>query len=88
MRPSTLLHVFGEIAAVRPWAVLMRGRGYWRIEDLVKTARHDEAKGMPEDKAALLARVYTWSFEDHDRIVVWRDLTEAVYKEPGAGVDI
>ena len=77
--------VLGEIGFHHRRAVLMQGRNYWPIADLLKQARRDLKSGPERDRAALSAPEYRWEDTAEGGIVVRHGPTgRAVFAEPGS----
>jgi len=56
--PRGLFVLLGELGVVSPYLVLQRGARYWRIEDLIKQARKDLARGNDAVRSALAEPAY------------------------------
>lgn len=61
--PRSLYVILGELAFQHPKLVLMRGRNYFRIEDLWRWARKDLKSGDPAARKALEDPIY-WIARD------------------------
>lgn len=80
--------LLGAIAMVRPDFVLMQGREWFRIEELIRQARRD-AKQSAEARAALEAPIYTVGKGEDGKLVIWREAAggrKATFVEPGSSI--
>lgn len=84
-----LFQLLNELAITHPALVLMRGRRYYRIEDLLKWARKDRVSGTPEDKETLSRPAYWHTRDVHGKILI-KTVGEGhefvAYVEPGSDV--
>lgn len=77
---TSLLHTLSEVAVEKPSLVLMQGRDYWRIEELIAQARRDEKKKGYEH---LKFDAFSWSrTPGSNKIVVWH-YRQPIFREPG-----
>ena len=70
MEKRPLLVLLGELALGHPKLVLMRGQGYYRIEDLLRWARKDAKSGPPEDRKALADPIYWHTKDERGKLLV------------------
>lgn len=81
-----LLTVLSTIQFTQPKVVLMQGRSYFRIEDLIDQARRDAANDESA-RAALEAKIYSVEKGPDGKMVIWRDVAggrKATFVEPGS----
>ena len=64
--PALLAH----LALLYPKLVLMRGRQYFRIEDLSARSKRDATSGGTEAKSVLAEPIYWYETDPHGKIVV------------------
>lgn len=85
----TLPHVLAELEVVALGIVLMRGKGYQRIEDAASQVRR-EAKSGPSDVRAFLAEpLFFWTRGPDGKVVVMiqKDGIDVPYAaEPGSEI--
>lgn len=79
----SLFQVLTELAITYQKLVLMRGRQYYRIEDLLKWARRDKASGTQEDQKELSNPIYWHTTDDQGKIVI-RKHDYIAFVEPGS----
>jgi len=87
---NSLFQILTELAITHPKLVLMRGRDYHRIEDLLRWARRDSISGTPRDKKALSDPVCWHTQDAHGKILIKRieeDRESVTYVEPGSDVE-
>lgn len=85
----SLFQVLTELAITHPKLVLMRGRYYDRIEDLLKWARRDRTSGTSGDRKALSDPAYWHTQDAYGKILIKRiegDRESVAYVEPGSDV--
>lgn len=81
-----LLTVLSAIRFTQPKMVLMQGRTYFRIEDLIDQARRDAATDETA-RASLEAQIYSAENGPDGKLVIWRDAggaRKATFVEPGS----
>ena len=86
----SLFQVLTELAITHTKLVLMRGRYYGRIEDLLKWARRDLASGTPWDRKALSELAYWHTQDARGKILIKRiegDRESVAYVEPGSDIE-
>lgn len=86
----TLYAILGELAISIPKLVLMQGRKYFRIEDLLRWARADLAKGAPKDRSALSESMYWTETDGHGKLLL-KGVTRkgdqfVAFVEPGSDI--
>ena len=81
-----LLTVLSTIQFTQPRMVLMQGRSYFRIEDLIDQARRDAANDETA-RVSLEAQIYSAEKGPDGKLVIWRDASggrKATFVEPGS----
>lgn len=66
----SLYAILGELALTSPKLVLMRGRDYFRIEDLWRWARKDWAVAGPAGHQALSDPIYWTGTDGHGKLLL------------------
>lgn len=89
-KPRSLYTILGELAMVSPKLVLMRGRQYFRIEDLWRWARHDLKMADPHDRASLSEAIYWTESDEHGKLLL-KGITRTggefvAFVEPGSDI--
>jgi len=87
---QSLYAIFGELAMAIPKLVLMQGREYFRIEDLLRWARTDLSKGVQKDRFALSESMY-WTEQDVRGKLLLKGITKkgdefVAFVEPGSDI--
>lgn len=86
VQKKPLLTVLSTIQFTQPRMVLMQGRSYFRIEDLIDQARRDAANDAAA-RASLEAQIYSAEKGPDGKLVIWRDAAggrKATFVEPGS----
>lgn len=86
VQKKPLLTVLATIQFTQPKLVLMQGRSYFRIEDLIDQARRDAANDETA-RASLEAQIYSFERGSDGKLVIWRDAAggrKATFVEPGS----
>ena len=87
---QSLHEILNQLAISNPKLVLMQGRKYFRIEDLIRWARKDMLKGTSRDRALLSEPIYWTEYDVHGKLLlkgVTRKGDELVaFAEPGSDV--
>jgi hypothetical protein len=81
---SSLFQILTELAITHPRLVLLRGREYYRIEDLLKWARRDLVSGHPDDQEALSSPIYWHTTDGKGKIVIRKNDYVVAFVEPGS----
>lgn len=86
-----LLTVLLDLAMIKRGLVLMRGRDYWRIEQVAAHARREAASGHPVTRDYLNAPRFFWTIAPDQKVVIMEkreegDVPFAV--EPGSTFSI
>lgn len=87
--PKTLFAVLGEIAFFRPSLVLMKGRDYFRIEELIAAGRKIAHADTQEGILVHQTPNFEWDEDSRKKIVIWQEGSQGrrpVYVEPGSEV--
>jgi hypothetical protein len=87
---QSLYTILNQLAISNPKLVLMQGRQYFRIEDLIRWARKDFLKGTSKDRALLSEPIYWTEYDVRGKLLlkgVTRNGDELVaFVEPGSDV--
>ncbi len=87
---QSLYSLLDQLAISNPKIVLMQGRKYFRIEDLIRWARKDFQKGTSKDRALLSEPIYWTEYDVHGKLLlkgITRNGDELVaFVEPGSDV--
>jgi len=66
----TLPVLLSELGGFHPKLVLMRGREYFRIEDLIRSSRRDAASGTEEQRKVLSEAIYWHMLDEGGKLIV------------------
>lgn len=86
-----LLVVLLDLAALKPGLVLLKGKDYWRIEDIAKLARREAKSGPPQTQLFLNEPMFFWMNGPDKKVIIMQmyddqDVPFAV--EPGSEISV
>lgn len=87
---QSLYTILNQLAISNPKLVLMQGRQYFRIEDLIRWARKDFLKGTDQDRALLSEPIYWTEYDVRGKLLV-KGITRkgdelVAFVEPGSDI--